>query len=65
MPLQRFQSPDSRKSGPPSISFATFTPNLRSTSRLIYIYGMLFGSLTATVVFFDANGRAVSRPEMS
>ena len=64
--VQSDQSPpDSRKSGPPSMSFPTFMPNFFSTSRVMNMYGMLFGSLTITDEFLSANGRAISRPDMS
>ena len=57
--------PDSRKSLPPSISFPILMPNFFRTSRVMNIYGMLFGSVTMTDEFLSANGRAISRPEMS
>ena len=64
--VQSDQSPpDSRKSGPPSMSFPTFMPNFLRTSRVMNMYGMLFGSFTMTEEFLSANGSAISRPEMS
>ena len=64
--VQSDQSPpDSRKSGPPSMSFPTLMPNFFRTSRVMNMYGMLFGSRTMSEEFFSANGRAMRRPEIS
>ena len=63
--VQRDQSPpDSMKSLPPSISLPILMPNFFSTSTVMNIYGILFGSRTMSEVFFCEKGRAISRPEI-
>ena len=64
-PVQYDQSCCSSISASPSISLRVLMPKWRSTSRVMYIYGMLFGSPTNNVDGFRHKGRAIRRPEMS
>ena len=64
MSVQYDQSPPvSMKSCPPSISFETLIPNFFSTSRVMYMYGILLGSWTVRRESFSSSGNDMSRPE--
>ena len=65
MPVQPPQSSSSISWASPSISLRVEMLKWRSTSSVMYMYGMLLGLVTYKVLSLGHIGRAISRPDMS